>query len=82
MDTKAAARRLNIPHASVCWGFVCSNHTPIKGRWKDNCAGGAGHEAFDSKLHKESMKHRDAFQKISRDDKEIYTYPFRKPAVA
>ena len=82
VDTKAAAARMQIPHSSVCWGFVCSNKKPTKAMWRSNCTGGSGHESFDSKLHKESMKHRPTFQQIDREDAEIYRYPFRKPAVA
>ena len=81
VDTKAAAKKLDIQHESVCWGLVCSNKRATKAYWKGNCEGGPGHETFDSKLHKAAQNLRGAFQKLGRDVSDIYTYPFRKPTV-
>ena len=81
VNTKAAAKKLDIPHESVCWGFMCSNKKATKAYWKGNCEGGQGHETFDSKLHKAALNLRSNFQKLDRSDSDVYAYPFRKPTV-
>ena len=76
INTKVAAKKMNIDHASVCWGFVCCIKQPHKGFWKGSCEGGPGHEGFDSKLHKAALKQRAAFKALG-DDKDIVKCPFR-----